>query len=180
MSQRDWDESSDGAFLRVLAKHNRMPDALAELSGMFGCEVSRHAVDRRLKKLGIGTARANLGIARGPSPELNVYANGSEPSGIELRRTLYIPDCHHPYVDTQAWNLMIDVARDFSPHTIIICGDFMDMYTVSDHEKMPGNRASLDQEFMAANAALDELDAIGAKRKEYIEGNHEYRLRRHP
>ncbi len=103
---------------------------------------------------------------------------------MTLERLLILPDCHFPYVDRRAWNLMLKVARDFDPDHIVTMGDFADFYSVSSHSKDPERINKLGYEVKSANAALDELDALGKGRrrkikKTFIAGNHEDRLERY-
>jgi hypothetical protein len=74
---------------------------------------------------------------------------------------------------------MLKVVKTFKPHTIAIIGDFADFYAVSSHSKDPRRRRNLEWEVEQVKAGLDELDTLGAKRKLYISGNHEDRLRRY-
>lgn len=97
--------------------------------------------------------------------------------GIE--RILIVPDCHHPYVDAGAWRLMLKCARLFKPDRIVVLGDFVDFYAVSDHDKDPRRATQIDAEVKAANEALDDLDALGAAHRHFCEGNHETRLHRY-
>lgn len=96
-----------------------------------------------------------------------------------LRTVLLVPDCHHPYSDRDAWELMLDVARDLKPETIICIGDFADFYSVSSHSKDPGRRLSLPEEVEFVKARRAELDELGAAEKEFCEGNHCHRLTRY-
>lgn len=97
----------------------------------------------------------------------------------ELLTYLIIPDTHVPYHDKKAFELMLRVARDLKPHGIVIIGDFCDFYSVSSHSKSPDRARRLSWEVDATNEALDQLDAIGAKHRVFIEGNHEDRLLRY-
>jgi predicted phosphodiesterase len=74
---------------------------------------------------------------------------------------------------------MMAVARHERPDTLIIIGDFCDFYSVSSHDKNPKRANRMDWELEVCNALLDELDALGAAEKIYIEGNHEDRLKRY-
>lgn len=94
-------------------------------------------------------------------------------------RILLVPDAHHPYVSRKAWGLMLQVARRFRPDRIVVLGDFIDALPVSDHSRDPRRGGQLQQEIDAANEALDELDALGAKHRMFCEGNHETRLYRY-
>lgn len=95
-------------------------------------------------------------------------------------RVLFVPDCHHPHVDSVAWRLMLLAARDYEPDIIVLLGDFGDVASVSDHP--PDEVAevpTLAEEVFAVSAALGQLEQLGATRLIYIEGNHEQRLSRH-
>lgn len=94
-------------------------------------------------------------------------------------RLLIIPDCHAPYHDERAWKLMLKAARQFKPHIIVHCGDLADFYAVSSHSKDPSRKHQLKDELKEVKRLRKQLDALGAKRKVFIEGNHEDRLRRY-
>lgn len=96
-----------------------------------------------------------------------------------IQTGLIIPDCHHPYVDVNAWNLMLDVASYIKPYWILILGDFGDAASLSDHGKNKPLRFDFEDELKSIREALDQLDALKAKEKIYIEGNHEHRLNRY-
>lgn len=96
-----------------------------------------------------------------------------------LLRILFIPDCHIPYEDRKAWALMLKAARRLRPDTIVVLGDFLDFYSVSAHDKDPRRVRLLDEEIRCGNERLSELDALGATRKVFIKGNHEWRLERY-
>lgn len=100
------------------------------------------------------------------------------PSG-GLERVLLLPDSHRPYHDRKAWQVMMQAARVWEPDVIIILGDFADFYAVSSHSKDPNRARNLESEVEDVNRGLDELDALGAKRKFYVCGNHEDRLERY-
>lgn len=96
-----------------------------------------------------------------------------------LAPILIIPDVHIPYHDPKAWSLMLKAARGFKPEVIVVLGDFADFYAVSSFKKDPLRANQLDVEIKACNAKLDELDALGAKEKHFIAGNHCDRLERY-
>jgi len=96
----------------------------------------------------------------------------------DTERILFIPDAHVPFEDGRAFDLMMRVARALRPETIVILGDFADMWAVSAHDKSPTRRDNLESEMKAVEQRLNEIDSLGAKRKIYCEGNHEERLTR--
>lgn len=97
----------------------------------------------------------------------------------ELEPILIIPDTHVPFEDKKAFDLMLKVGKFLQPKHIVIIGDFGDFYAVSSHSKNPKRANELPEEILAANKRLDQLDALGATNKLYVEGNHEDRLRRY-
>jgi len=97
----------------------------------------------------------------------------------KLEKILFIPDCHHPYVDLNAWNLMLKAAKQFKPHHTVIMGDFADFYGVSSHSKSPDRSLKLKEEVESTKTALDQIKSLGAKNNVFIAGNHEDRLLRY-
>jgi hypothetical protein len=84
-----------------------------------------------------------------------------------------------PYHDSRAWGLFLKVGKDLKPALISIIGDFADFYAVSSHSKNPKRANRLDEELDIVRGGLDDLDALGADEKIFVEGNHEDRLRRY-
>lgn len=72
----------------------------------------------------------------------------------------------------------MEVAKDFAPDTIVCIGDLADFYAVSSHSKDPGRRLTFKEEVEYVRLRRGELDELGASRKLFLEGNHEYRLTR--
>lgn len=96
-----------------------------------------------------------------------------------LEPVLVVSDAHVPFHSRVWWDLLLQVGRFLRPKHLVIIGDFGDFYSVSDHDKDPERANRMDAELAEIDACLDELDALGATDKLYIEGNHEDRLRRH-
>lgn len=97
----------------------------------------------------------------------------------KLEAILFVPDCHHPYHDRAAWSLLLAVGRDLHPTHLAILGDFADMFSVSSHSKDPRRIQQLEVELAGVRRGLDDLDALKAKHKIYVAGNHEDRLTRY-
>lgn len=98
---------------------------------------------------------------------------------MSLKRILICPDTHRPYHDKKAWGLMLKAAKAFKPEVLVCIGDLADFYSVSSHSKDPARTERLVDELVDVNVALDELDALGAKEKFFIAGNHCDRLTRY-
>lgn len=74
---------------------------------------------------------------------------------------------------------MLQVGEWFHPHHLIVNGDMADFYSVSSHSKDPRRVTQLDVELADVNVGFDELDALDAKVKKFIAGNHCDRLTRY-
>ena len=99
--------------------------------------------------------------------------------GAELDRILLLPDTHSPFHDRWAWDAAMSFARKWRPTTLVHVGDFADFYSVSDHSKDPSRAHNLLEECKTTKALRSELDDLGASRKFFCAGNHEYRLDRY-
>lgn len=96
-----------------------------------------------------------------------------------LEKILFIPDCHVPYHDEPAFELMLQAGKEFKPNHAIILGDFADFYGVSSHSKDPNRSLRLKEEIEGTKDALDKVKALGAKNNVFVSGNHEDRLERY-
>jgi hypothetical protein len=177
------------AVARAVYAETGSPTAAARVLADVGFATNGDAVARALLRHGKSVMSDRPTLDGSPSTQRSVRAGGLPPSaevdfddtpvpeapkGVE--RILLIPDCHFPFVDRRAWNCMLMAARDFKPDTIAQLGDLIDCYSVSSHDKNPTRRENMEQEIEATNAALDELDALGARRKVAVTGNHSERL----
>jgi predicted phosphodiesterase len=119
-------------------------------------------------------------VDRTNRPEAIGTAASDRPEPIKpLESMLIVSDAHAPYHSPIWWDLLLQVGRAIKPKTIVIIGDFADFYSVSAHDKNPDRAHKLADELDAVDAMLDELGALGATDKLYVEGNHEDRLRRY-
>lgn len=94
-----------------------------------------------------------------------------------MLKVLVIFDCHRPWHNRKAYALMLTVAAALGIDTIVIIGDYGDIYWLSRHEKHPMVRKMFEDEIKDIASGIDELDQIfPLAKKVYIEGNHEFRL----
>lgn len=96
-----------------------------------------------------------------------------------LERLFFVPDTHVPYHDEHAWQTVLAAARAFKPTILVVLGDFWDCYACSFHSRDPRRATMVLQELEVVEQKRKELDALKAKRKIFIAGNHEYRLDRY-
>lgn len=112
-------------------------------------------------------------------PKLTPKTKAKAKPRKELERILFIPDCHIPYHDEYAFQLMLDAAKGFKPDHVIILGDFIDMYSVSAHDKNPQRALKLEWELAETIKCLQKVKKLGAKNNVFIAGNHCDRLERY-
>lgn len=111
----------------------------------------------------------------GPSLDTQPVARVEMP----LEVGIIIPDCHIPNHDLRAFGVMLRVAMALKPKHLVILGDFADGETLSAHPATKPGELSFEAEVAGVQQCLDQLDALGATNKVYIEGNHEFRLDRY-
>jgi predicted phosphodiesterase len=90
---------------------------------------------------------------------------------------LVLNDIQFPFHDEKVLALVEEFARDLKPHGIVLNGDIVDCYDISDFDKNPLTQATLDMEAELAIGLMGRLAKV-AKERWWIGGNHEDRLRR--
>jgi predicted phosphodiesterase len=144
------------------------------------------SVRRRLQTQLRGTSpTARLSIASpkaaasGASRSSQMGATSS-PSGKSAVQTwVVMNDLQIPFHDSDAVDLVIDFAQDLEPHGVILNGDIVDCYSISDYTKNPMSYADLETEKGLAEIVMGHVKRTGAKELYWIGGNHEDRLRRY-
>jgi hypothetical protein len=117
-------------------------------------------------------------------PEYLVYqpkAKVKPGKGGTKGTALIIPDCHFPYADQRAYDLMLKVAKDVKDlKEVVILGDYADFYAVNAHGKHPKFKHVLTEEVSQVRKELERLAHLFPKAKRvFIAGNHEHRLERY-
>ncbi len=103
---------------------------------------------------------------------------GDQPQWAE--RILFVPDTHAPFHDQEAWNIMLLAAQVFRPTMVVHLGDMADCYSVSTHSRDPKRVTLLEDELCVVKDLLAQLGSLpSVRRKIFIGGNHEDRLRRY-
>lgn len=106
-----------------------------------------------------------------------------------VKIALNIPDCHIPWHDKKAYQIMLECAhftdKAYGLSEINIMGDYADFYWCNLHGKLVecmqlgGIKATFKDEIFEVNKHLEQLRQMFPKAKiRFIEGNHEYRLLR--
>lgn len=100
----------------------------------------------------------------------------SEPYRIKGKKVLLISDIHIPYFNKTAFELAVDYGKKKKCDTVVILGDFLDMYQISRFSRNPINPSVAEEIKMG-------LEIIQYLRKQFpiqemifVEGNHDLRL----
>lgn len=88
-----------------------------------------------------------------------------------------INDIQYPFEDKRAMNLVLGFISDLRPQGVILNGDVVDCYSISDFDRNPLSQASLQKEIKCAQGLMAALKNV--PKRLWIGGNHEDRLRRH-
>lgn len=143
-------------------------------TGSSGEKHRKIIVDKSLLKPLTHDTRHSLIKIKSKSKGLKVF---KLPTAI--KRVLFLSDIHIPYQDDQALHLAIKYGLEKKVDCIYLNGDIMDMYQVSDHEKLPGH-SEIAEEFEMTIEFLKNLRSIFPKATIYYkEGNHERRWMRY-
>jgi hypothetical protein len=127
---------------------------------------------------------AEIQDVRGTLPEYLLYKPAAKvPPGKAktVGTALIIPDCHVPFADQRAYNLMLSVAQEIPDLSeLVILGDYADFYAVSSHGKHPEYMHVLMDEVSQVRKELERLAKMFPNTKRvFLQGNHEYRLERY-
>ena len=96
------------------------------------------------------------------------------------RTVLVINDVHVPYHDEKGLEMAIQYAQERDVNTVFINGDFIDLVSVSDHEKTPSERSGLNDELETGRLVLKAIrEEFSDAEIYYNEGNHETRMPRY-
>lgn len=104
--------------------------------------------------------------------------------GYGLRRSqvwVVMNDIQIPFHDRRVLNrLVLPFVEDLKPDGIILNGDVVDCYSISDFDKDPLTTATLGREVTLAQGLMARLRAANPRAELiWLGGNHEDRLRRH-
>lgn len=95
----------------------------------------------------------------------------------QYERVAFLSDLHCPFHDIAAIRAVLAAVRDFRPDLLVLGGDGVDCYSISDHDTEPGRAGTIQDEFDAARPVWREIDDIGCP-VAYLLGNHEDRIYR--
>lgn len=97
-----------------------------------------------------------------------------------MKKIIIVADFHVPFQDKRATQLFKNFLKDFCPDKLIIAGDLIDFWEVSHFNKIPKDPDSLQETLDNCHKLLKEFRALLPDTEIiYLEGNHEFRLKRY-
>ncbi len=94
-----------------------------------------------------------------------------------MKTWVILNDIQIPFEDKRVLKLVTDFAVDLEPDGVILNGDVVDCYSISDFDKSPLSQATLSKEIKGAGQLMERFKKV--PEKIWLGGNHEDRLRRH-
>lgn len=124
-------------------------------------------------RISVSEARAYLAIAE----NIDTLEIPKPQSSKKQVKTYVVSGCWHvPFHNKILYEGFKNLLRDINPDGLVLAGDFIDVGSLGEYErgKMSKTGVTLEDEYMAANVVLDEIDAILSPTAErfYLYGNH--------
>lgn len=94
-----------------------------------------------------------------------------------MKTYVVLNDIQLPWADTKVLDLVLDFVQATQPHGVVLNGDIVDMYDISDYDRNPLQRQGLQKEIRLARRLMERLEHVSERW--WIGGNHEDRLRRY-
>lgn len=95
-------------------------------------------------------------------------------------KAFFISDWHAPYEDKASLQNVLNFMYEQKPKIVVLGGDLLDFYEVSNFSKSPDRMQTLQEELDIVRGYLEEIrKKLPKARIIYLEGNHEYRLIRY-
>lgn len=98
-----------------------------------------------------------------------------------IEKVLVLPDIHTPKHEESCIRSVLQFAKDYKPHKIILLGDLVNMDSLSRHPlRRHEHLISFQEEVAAGELMLDRIENVLSPRtrKVFCEGNHEERFTR--
>lgn len=167
MSSKKWTSDRIKEALALLGRHHVYTEALAEMGE------NANSVASAFSRMGLAAPTQYLARS---AAEAVFRRTCALPEG--LRTVVIANDFHVPFHNKNGVQAWLELCRDLQPEVIVINGDFLDCYSVSDFKQAPGMPA-LQDEIDAGLAILEQLRRYcPVSEIHYTEGNHEVRLKR--
>lgn len=98
----------------------------------------------------------------------------------KIERAIVANDFHYPFHDPRMVTLWQKFIKDLKPDTIIINGDLLDCWELSDFDKNPRDESKFKKEIEIGQKFFSDLRyEFPQAHIVYVYGNHEYRLQKY-
>lgn len=164
---KKWNEERIKLALSILIQSHEYADALESLGE------TTNSLGSAFKREGLDSPTTYLAA----TPEEAAYRKAAQ-LPPNLKSIVVFNDVHVPFHNVNGMNAVLEFCRDTQPDAIVINGDFLDCFSISDFPKNPG-MPLLQEEIDQGLEILENLRRSCPLAKiTFNEGNHEERLRR--
>lgn len=99
-----------------------------------------------------------------------------EPFKFKGKRILVISDIHIPYHNVEALNLALEYGKQKKADSIVILGDFLDMYQISRFSRSPENPSVAEEVKLGVQVLKYIRKKFPNVEMTFVEGNHDLRM----
>jgi len=97
----------------------------------------------------------------------------------DKEKIIFLSDLHIPFVNKISLEIVLDFMKDLKPNKIILGGDILDFYQISNFTKNPKQRNTNEEILLTKKFLYDLRNKFYDAEIIYLEGNHELRLERY-
>lgn len=96
-----------------------------------------------------------------------------------MKTYVVLSDIQYPFHDDKVIKLVLRFIANLQPHGVVLNGDILDCYALSEFTKDPLGPQDLEKEITLAQGLMRRIKESDVKDKWWIDGNHEWRIQRH-
>jgi predicted phosphodiesterase len=189
-----YSEETINACIDILRSSPTYPQALARIVSEVDSRLERTALGKLFKRAGCEAPSKYVGENLVPPeprasgfssflggsvlvvPKAGVAQKEQREQSRKLETIVAIPDIHAPFHDRLAVSTCVEAVRQLKPDHLVLLGDVVDSYDISQFPRDPGRKHRYKDELDSANTVLDEFGSLGVDDVRFCAGNHEWRL----
>ena len=95
-----------------------------------------------------------------------------------MKRSVIVNDIHFPFEHKAAYKLFLRILKDSKASELVLNGDILDCYNLSNHIKNPEIKLYFEEEIEYAKVKFKEIRSIFKKKIVFLAGNHCSRMER--
>ncbi len=172
-----WTNALDDRLKDLYARGFNNSGIADALSTEVGVTVTADAVKNRATRIGLERDEGNGGT---------LFTKPRQYEHLELTRLrdgsrvlIAFNDMQIPFQDTPSLKAVMKFSHDFDPTVLVVPGDGMDFYQLSEFDKNPSRAFTFRQEIEIGHRVIKDIELVTPNADRYwLDGNHEDRMRR--